>query len=295
MPAYNAGKYISESIESVINQTYKNWELMVVNDGSTDNIAAIVADYKRADPRIKYLFQPNGKQGKARNLGINNSSGKYIAFLDADDKWTPDKLTVQMQLITANEDIDMIFSQGYCINGNQIENYDVAIKELWKLDNFHDFIHHNQVPIVSVLTKKEVLEQVGNFTELEQIQNTEDYHLWLKLLANGNRFRSVANRLFYYRMHTGQATFQNKNLEWSTFNMYKDIFHLYPSTLIRKLIINKLRWLIFNADFHKECIDLIMAYFNDQGKSVWGFVIGHLRGSNIFSKKIAFKIVTVFG
>src|ERR1700759_692275 len=91
-PAYNAGNFIHETIDSVIAQTYTNWELIIIDDGSTDNTAAIVKQYVVRDSRIKYLYQQNGKQGKARNNGMTHSSGTIIAFLDADDTWTPHKL-----------------------------------------------------------------------------------------------------------------------------------------------------------------------------------------------------------
>src|SRR5919106_5413407 len=92
MPAYNAEKYIAGSIRSVIVQTYSDWELIVVDDGSTDSTATVVQEFVARDPRIKYIFQENGRLGKARNTGIRNSSGPLIAFLDSDDLWVPIKL-----------------------------------------------------------------------------------------------------------------------------------------------------------------------------------------------------------
>src|ERR1700744_5385897 len=92
MPAYNAENFIGSAIESVLDQTYLNWELIVVNDGSTDQTAAIVETFAASDKRIKCISQPNMRQGAARNTGIKNSRGDLIAFLDADDLWLPGKL-----------------------------------------------------------------------------------------------------------------------------------------------------------------------------------------------------------
>src|SRR5215467_11570142 len=99
MPAYNAEKYIADSIRSVLAQTYTDWELIVVVDGSTDNTASLVQQFVTRDSRIKYFFQENGRLGKARNTGIKNASGSLIAFLDSDDLWLETKLELQLQEI----------------------------------------------------------------------------------------------------------------------------------------------------------------------------------------------------
>src|SRR5215471_21565982 len=99
MPAYNAEQFISESINSVINQTYRNWELIIVDDGSTDKTKEIITEFQKANQRIKYFYQQNSKQGKARNTGIENSKAGLIAFLDADDLWVPEMLETQFDLL----------------------------------------------------------------------------------------------------------------------------------------------------------------------------------------------------
>src|SRR5690349_25117803 len=95
MPAYNAEKFVAESISSVITQTYKNWELIIVDDGSTDNTKNIIEEFAKHDARIKYIYQENAKQGKARNTGIAMAKSGLVAFLDADDLWLPQMLESQ--------------------------------------------------------------------------------------------------------------------------------------------------------------------------------------------------------
>ena len=295
MPAYNAGEYIAESIESVINQTYKNWELIIIDDGSTDNTAAIINQFN-SEPRIRYIYQENGRQGKARNLGIRNSLGKYIAFLDADDKWTPNKLSLQTEVLAGDNNIELLFSQGYNLTGNQVADLDTDVKKLWNSDNFSEFIFHNRIPILSVLVKKQALEQAGGFSEKDNIQNVEDYHLWLKLLLNNKQFRSIPDRLFYYRIHPEQSTYQNKNLEAPIFHVYEDIFYSYPEDTTRSILIDKLKWYIFNPDFHRECLDLIISHLNHQHKALIAFVIKKLFSKPLpLSQKIVFKLVATFG
>ena len=91
MPAHNSGRYIAESIRSVQAQTCADWELVVVDDGSTDDTAEVVRGLATSDARVRYVYQPNGRQGRARNNGVANSSGGLVAFLDSDDLWVERK------------------------------------------------------------------------------------------------------------------------------------------------------------------------------------------------------------
>jgi glycosyltransferase involved in cell wall biosynthesis len=103
MPAYNAGKYIAQSIRSVAAQTCAGWELVVVDDGSTDDTAEVVRGFASADARVKYVQQANGRQGRARNNGIAHAAGDLIAFLDADDLWVERKLELQLKAFAVEE------------------------------------------------------------------------------------------------------------------------------------------------------------------------------------------------
>ena len=109
MPAYNAERYIAESIQSVLDQSYGNWELVVVDDGSTDKTAETVQRFAAGDSRVNCIFQQNSGQGKARNAGIENSSGSLIAFLDADDLWLREKLERQVQFLIDTK-VDVVYS-----------------------------------------------------------------------------------------------------------------------------------------------------------------------------------------
>src|SRR6185369_4654551 len=108
MPAYNAGKYIADSIRSVLAQTYSNWELIVVDDGSTDDTAAIVQDFTKREGRVRYIYQENGRLGKARNTGVRNSQGDLIAFLDSDDLWIETKLELQLRALR-EQNADLVY------------------------------------------------------------------------------------------------------------------------------------------------------------------------------------------
>ena len=101
-PCYNGAKYVAETIESVINQTYKKWEMIIVDDGSKDKSAEIIKTYVNKDSRIKYIYQNNAGSAAARNNGIRRAQGQYIALLDADDVWHKDFLEKQIAFIKKN-------------------------------------------------------------------------------------------------------------------------------------------------------------------------------------------------
>lgn len=243
MPAYNSEKFIAESIESVRAQTYTNWELIIVDDGSIDHTENIVRIYKETDNRINYIYQENQKQGKARNTGIQNSKGELIAFLDSDDLWVPEKLEKQVSFFT-NHNYDLIFSDGYLMlndknnilgNFNTISGFYSGTKAI-KL-----FFKQNRIPILSVLTTRRAIEIVRGFDEHFQIQNIEDYHLWIKMLLSGFSFYGLPDNLVYYRLHNSQITISDSFSSEKVFFMFSEYLQL-PKKYYRLNLIAKLNW-----------------------------------------------------
>ena len=111
-PMHNSGRYILDTIESVKNQTYKNWEMIIIDDCSTDNSVELVKKYIQSDERIKLIrLEENVGVAKARNKGIENSKGRYLAFLDSDDLWLPDKLNKQIKFVTDKETKEKFLSK----------------------------------------------------------------------------------------------------------------------------------------------------------------------------------------
>jgi teichuronic acid biosynthesis glycosyltransferase TuaG len=232
MPAYNASNYISEAINSVIAQTFTNWELIIVDDGSTDDTSERANEYVLKDNRIYYYYQENGKQGKARNLGISKSKGEYLAFLDADDVWLPEKLEIQIREIQ-KKNVDLVFADSYLFFNDEIE--DVSQKMNIQGNIFFDksslklFLEGNKIPILTVLVKKERIMNVGGFSEELNIQNVEDYHLWLKLLICNCVFYSSNHILAKYRVHNNSATSSDKQVLDKIPNVFFDLLKFYPS------------------------------------------------------------------
>lgn len=213
MPAYNASDYIMEAIDSIIAQTFTDWELIIVDDGSTDKTSEILSEYLTTDSRICYYYQENGKQGKARNLAISKSKGEYLAFLDADDLWINNKLEIQLEQIQLKK-ADLVFSNAFVIyNSEKIDLNKVIHCHQGFLDSnegLDRMIERNRIPILTVLVKKSRVIEVGMFSEKLEIQNAEDSHLWLKLLINKCVLYGSNEILAIYRVHKDSVTTNEK-------------------------------------------------------------------------------------
>jgi len=242
MPAYNAVNYISDAIESVISQTYNNWELIIIDDGSKDSTSKVVSEWQVKDSRIQYYYQENGKQGKARNLGILKSKGIYLAFLDADDLWMPEKL--EIQIITIQEkNVDLVFSNSYIFSDDEVNNIskatNISASVFYDKSSLELFLQANRIPILTVLVKREKVLEVNGFSEDLEIQNVEDYHLWLKLLMCNCTFYSLNYILTKYREHENSATSKDRIVMHKIPTAFFDLSQLYPEC--KKQILQQLK------------------------------------------------------
>lgn len=231
MPAYNASNYIQESIDSVIAQTYSKWELIIVDDGSIDGTSEIIKRNILHESRIKLFYQENGKQGKARNLGLKNAEGEYVAFLDSDDLWMPEKLETQLEEIV-RYNADLVFSDSYIF----FDDNSINIKSSMNTSNdifvgkeaLDDFLFRNKIPTLTVLARKEKILSVNSFSEKGVIQNAEDYHLWLKMLMDNSVFYGSEKILAAYRVHSKSVTQGDAFAIEQKIEVIYDLFHKYP-------------------------------------------------------------------
>jgi len=263
MPAYNAEKYIAESIDSVIAQTYTNWELIIVDDGSTDKTGKIASSYVALDERVKYIYQENQKQSIARNNGLKLCRGKYIAFLDSDDIWVINKLEVQLKCIQENKS-DLVFSAGFVFS-QDISNPDFEFNTTEGIivgdDGFESLLRQNFIPILSVLVTRQALNEVGGFDENPEIQNVEDYQLWLKLLLKGFVFFGMSGKLFYYRQHKDQVTASDPYASEKVLIMF-NTFLKYPFRMqsgIRKAMLLRGKTWYFQNGTNRNAATKILA------------------------------------
>lgn len=218
IPAFNPGNLILETINSVLNQTYQNFEIIIVDDGSTDNTKEIIKSYN--DKRIKYFFQDNcGIPAKVRNRGAALSSGEYIAFLDHDDIWMDNKLAKQIEIVSNDAEIAMVSTNGYYLFDNE-KSSEIMISG-FKSSYFSErnLFPGNSVFQSSVIINKKAFETLGGFNESTELKAIEDYDLWLRLFKKFKCY-FISEPLAYYRIH-GNATSggEIKSLE-------RDIVHL---------------------------------------------------------------------
>jgi len=193
----------------VLAQTYSDWELIVVDDGSTDDTASVVQEFCSRDGRIKYFFQENGRLGKARNTGITKASGSLIAFLDSDDLWLENKLELQTQALR-EQNADVVFCNAYVFSDeNPLDESRQLQSSAGRLAGaafFDSLVLRNQIPVLTVLLKKSALEQTGLFEEAEPFHGCEDIDLWMRLAQAGFVFYGMPATLARYRRHTAAMT-----------------------------------------------------------------------------------------
>lgn len=180
IPNYNTAKYIADAIESVLSQAYQNFELIVVDDGSTDNTKEVVQKYIN-QPTFKYIFQENKGLSAARNTGIKASQGEFIAFLDADDIWLPEKLEHQIKLMDSDK-VGIVSCSGYTTN-EKGEILDTFIKKNYS--NRYLLLRDLSMKNVvsgggsTALVRKTCFDVIGLFDE--NLKSSEDWDMWLRI------------------------------------------------------------------------------------------------------------------
>lgn len=239
MPAYNAEDYIQCAIDSVIAQSYSNWELIIVDDGSTDKTAAIIAHNIEQDVRIKSFYQQNGKQGKARNLGISHAKGFYIAFLDSDDLWMPNKLKCQIQIFE-NKNIDIVYTSGYKLYANKnLEEYPSIFGMFDSIVMYEILFKENIIPILSVLIKADFVRKVGYLDIDINLQGCEDWNYWIRCALSEGVFYGINEKHFIYRHHDNGMSRNISLMRIAEINvLIKNYYNLdYKNRLLDKIKI----------------------------------------------------------
>lgn len=250
MPVFNGAEFITESIRSVQSQTFEAWELIIVDDGSTDATSEMVRICQEADARIKYYRQGNRKQAAARNKAVAHAEGKWIAFLDADDVWLPNKLTEQLaclQRVTA----DVYYSYGFIINqfGDLVGSYE-TISGFTSAEQMYKRLYNgNPIPVLSVILKREWLDRIGGFDEDTRFAGCEDLDLWLRLSRAGADFYGIEEKLFKYRMHTNSASQDSLQMKMAEarvmYNNYNpSVFNEAEIEIIKKRVILLVRSIV---------------------------------------------------
>jgi len=222
IPAYNAEKYIQRALESALAQTYKDIEIIVIDDGSTDKTAEIIKTYQ--DPRIIYFFQKNQGQGPARNNGIKKSQGEYITFLDADDYYFPEKVEKQVRFLENHPEYQAVYCNALHFYS---DNPTVFFK---KKGNFHsgdifkDLLQSSYINPNTIMVSRQILDKAGLFNENRYCP--EDWELWLKISRAGFQFGYLDEDLVKVEIRPDSNT--TMAIQWilknNALKMFENIF-----------------------------------------------------------------------
>ena len=194
IPVYNGERYIKEAIDSVLNQTYENYEIIVINDGSTDNTIKILKNYVN---KIRWKNQENKGVVSAKNSGIKIAKGEYFAYLDADDVFLPDKLELQIKKLNENPKLGLVFCEYYYMDKNG------KIIKLIKPTKKIKLIQDNFIPTSGVICKKSCLEKIGIFEY--DVGSDYDWDLWLRI-SEQFPISYVNKPLLKYRIHSSNIS-----------------------------------------------------------------------------------------
>lgn len=249
---YNRKEYLTETIQSILNQTYQDFELIVVDNFSNYNFFALMDGFK-SEKIIPMQNQNNGIIAVNRNFGIKQAKGEYIAFCDDDDSWVVNKLQDQMNILL-EINCDLVYSNMFLFK-DDITNV-IKSTSNKKISELNDLINNNQINTSSVLVKNKDLF----FPEDPKLIGVEDYALWLDLYIKGFRFEFAHHPLVYFRI--GEVTTSNKN--WAIKHL--KLIYLHSSILIQhpelkikkkvfvKILMNSLKFSIKNKFFKNNIL-----------------------------------------
>jgi glycosyltransferase involved in cell wall biosynthesis len=260
---YNRAKYLPLTMESVLSQSFKNFEHHIVDDGSTDNTYEVIKDYLK-DSRIHYhAYQMNRGQSVARNLGLKHSIGEFICFIDSDNLWMPNKLKSQLKVFEGRQDVDIVYGDGLCIDefgeilpNPNMKRYSGEITEKLLMDNFVSFN--------TAMIRRECFTKLGGMDE--KLRRADDYELWLRL-STEYKFYYYPGQIAKYRILPNSIS-ANKEERFTANKMIIDgFFERYPQYANDKLVkdtwarfyVRRGRSRAFNGQYWNAFLDHIKA------------------------------------
>jgi glycosyltransferase involved in cell wall biosynthesis len=198
--AYNAETTLGETLDSVLTQTRSDWEVIVVDDGSSDSTGTVAASYAQRDGRIRLLAKPNGGTASARNLAARNASTELLCLLDADDSYMPEYLERMGRFIDLHPEFDIYSSDGYILHPSGERRPNDLISDIAPLRSYaaEDLLVCNRIWVQSIV-RRSTFDSINGFDEDAQMLN-EDYDFWLRALLCGAQHIHNAERLWIYRI-----------------------------------------------------------------------------------------------
>ena len=233
IPTFNRAHLIREALQSVFAQTFRGYEVIVVDDGSTDNTQEVLTPYLS---RIRYVRQENQGASLARNRGILLSQAPYVAFLDSDDKWTPEKLERQVAYLEAHPNAGLVYGQMLSYSLHDTDKKRILPSKIVR--SFQDLVREsNTIPTSTVLVRRRCFETVGFFSPAFPV--AEDFDLWLRI-ARHFRIGYVEGVVAEYRVHTSNTTLNPEKVYRGYLKVFEKILSEYGDDLEDpKLIKNR--------------------------------------------------------
>jgi glycosyltransferase involved in cell wall biosynthesis len=217
--------YLPDTLESVLRQTFTDFEVLIVNDGSSDNIIQWTAEIK--DPRVQLISQTNQGVSAARNKGIVQAKGEYIAFLDADDLWEPTKLEKQVLCLDENPAVGLVHTSMLLVN-EQGQSLGKIITSNAEGKAWKQLLEHNTILTSSVIVRQSCLETVGGFDQ--NLRTAEDWDLWIRI-ASRYPLAFIKEPLVFYRLHPNNTTKNWRFIEQDLHIVIEKVFQTVPSEL----------------------------------------------------------------
>lgn len=226
MPAYNAAAYVGGAVESVLGQTYADWQLVVVDDGSTDETREIVRSYD--EPRLHLMaIEHSGLPAVVRNCGVAESESPFVAFLDADDVWRPHKLSRQLELIASRPEVGLVHTGFEVLSEGVLESFARSSGPAAAASQFERLALGNYIANSSVLLRRELLSRHGSFDEDPRLRGVEDYELWIRLSLDTTFGYVDEPLLIYRRLSSGLG--QGEQMMLGRVLVMEKMEHLHPS------------------------------------------------------------------
>ncbi len=233
-PSYNSAKFIGDTIQSVLNQTYTNWEMVIVDDCSKDETVKIIQQYE--DERIRLIqLQENSGPAIARNTAIEAAQGRYLSFLDSDDQWLPEKLEIQLRFMQERE-IAFSYSKYKNMTEDGIETN--TIVDVPEMVSYEDLLKHNVIGCLTVMIDK---DKVGEVT-MVNIRTRQDYVLWLDLCKRGFTAYGLQEVLAKYRIVENSVSSNKLKMAKQNWKVYREI---------EKLSLAKSLWYFMHYGYFK--------------------------------------------
>lgn len=246
MPVYNASLFLREAIDSVLNQTFKNYELIIVNDGSTDNSEKIINSYKKKNPNKITVLKNKVALGyggeAATNQAIKFAKGKYIAKMDADDVSDKNRLKKEVEYLEKHEDVFLVGSQAKVIDGQSnvigFRNVPLTHNKIWEEFYFRSCVIHP-----SVMFRKESITE--DFYKLK-FKHFNDYYTFFNLMSCGKKFANLPDYLVKYRIHGMNTVYSNLKIKFEINYKIKQSFlsSTYKPPIIHRLVVFLERFIV---------------------------------------------------